>query len=357
MENKGIRTRYLNKRYHLMAAVGIAAGGLMLVILLIHMLISNDVPAWMPSYVLLFAVLLIVFCLLFFLYALNPEKKIRKSDDAFCDEAGVNSDYLPEYYWSKESRAVMQRYQTETERKKMMETSIEASRYIALQQQINPHFLYNAMDSIRSDLLIAGEEQIAETVEALSKYFSYVVTNMDKMAGIEEELNNVKDYFHVQEYRFEERVSMEIIDEISDADRADLRMPRLTLQPLVENAIYHGLERIKKHGKVTVHLYESDDDLMIRVSDNGVGMDVETLERLNAGLNPAIRTEKQDPQSERKRRGGIALMNVNSRIKVLFGEDYGLRIYSLPGTGTDVTVRLPKIYRDTLNEERITADF
>ena len=219
----------------------------------------------------------------------------------------------------------------------------------ALQNQINPHFLYNTLDAIRSDALIAGEIRIADTIEALSTFFAYTISNMDQLATLDEELGHVRDYFYIQKYRFEERLNLQIEDWGDVEDPSQFYVPRLTLQPLVENAIYHGLEGRDKCGTVTISLEQTSEHLILHVIDDGLGMEPEVLKELNARLRNVFAGQSKTE----KKQGGIALGNVNSRIQLLFGKDYGLRLYSVKGCGTDVRVLLPRVTKDNINEKRI----
>ena len=112
--------------------------------------------------------------------------------------------------------------------------------YQALQSQINPHFLYNTLDSIRGEALMAGNENIASMTERLSRFFRYCISNKGNIATIRDEINNILDYFYIQEYRFGDKFHLEI--EV-DEECYSYKIPQMTLQPIVENAIFHGLER------------------------------------------------------------------------------------------------------------------
>ena len=183
--------------------------------------------------------------------------------------------------------------------------------YLALQNQINPHFLYNTLEAIRADALIAGVDQIADTTEALATFFRYTITDVERLVTLSDELENVEDYFTIQKFRFGDRMNLEL--ELNDEELLSARMPRLVLQPLVENAVAHGLEEKTGEGTVKVVVESSRNVLYIYVKDDGVG---------------------------------IALPNVNSRIKLLFGEDYGLHVFSSEGMGTEIRMLLPLIYDD-----------
>lgn len=337
-----IHTKNLYQRAKYFIA-GAAAGNIILLLVLAACLLMGTIEAtgWTEGLLLLTVCLLVLQMAGICLYLYRPYKIQRDLDQKFAGDDKVTVDeYAPVYYWSDSNRAVIRKFQTAADREKIMELSIQSSRYMALQRQINPHFLYNTLDAIRSDMMIAGNIEIADTVEALSKYFAYAVSNMEQVATIYEELENVRDYFHIQKYRFEDRLGLKIIDKIGAQEIQETQIPRLTLQPLVENAIVHGLETTSHYGTVTIQLSQTSDKLMIHVADDGIGMDADELCRLNERLRQSFR------QKNSQKRGGIALDNVNSRIKLLFGEDYGLRVFSMKNVGTDISVMLPLVKKE-----------
>ena len=210
--------------------------------------------------------------------------------------------------------------------------------YLALQNQINPHFLYNTLESIRGEALIAGLSGVADMTEALAKFFRYTITNVENLVTVQDELDNCETYFLIQKYRFGERLQLHVDYDSEDwEDIMGCRIPKLTLQPILENSIIHGTELKVDTGNLRIQFERTQDRLLIRISDDGVGMDEETLAKLNRKLgrdgNELIHGEE--------RKGGIALANVNSRIHLLFGEEYGLHVYSVPQKGTDVEVTIP----------------
>ena len=212
------------------------------------------------------------------------------------------------------------------------------AQYLALQNQINPHFLYNTLEAIRGDALSAGMRDIASITEALATFFRYTISNMDNLVSVEEELSNAENYFAIQNYRFGERIRMQVTIEPGCEAAMDLMIPKLTLQPIIENAIIHGLEERVGPGSVTVHIAMDTARLLIDVRDDGVGMDEAVLDEINRRL---VFPEGLKTREDKSRAGGIALINVNNRIKLLFGEQYGLRVSSIRGTGTRVDIQLP----------------
>lgn len=220
----------------------------------------------------------------------------------------------------------------------------------ALQAQINPHFLYNTLESIRGEALLSGMDTIADMTEALATFFRYTISKVENLVSVEEELQNCETYFHIQRYRFADRLELHI--SCDPADREAIyrcRLPKLTIQPIVENSIIHGTELKLGTGHIRIQLERTQKRLLIRISDDGVGMDAETLFRLNERLGKSAIA--QPPQS----RGGLALANVDSRIRLLFGDKYGLHAFSTPGVGTDVEITLPMIAsdRDIPNREAL----
>ncbi len=298
--------------------------------------------------------LLAVFALSFvvdYVHLYRPYRAVRRRENEILHGKNVENGLALPYVYSPEGRLLEREFSKLYDRKSMLEQSMQQSQYFALLNQINPHFLYNALDAIRSDALIAGEFKIADTIEALSTYFAYTISNLDQLATLAEELEHVKDYFAIQKYRFEDRLDMNIVNQ-TGVQPQELFIPRLTLQPIVENAIGHGLAGRQKKGTVTIELMQTSEHLIINVMDDGVGMEEEALTQLNDRLQDIFTPQPQ----ARKKTGGIALRNVNSRIRMLFGDDYGIRLYSTLGAGTTARVLLPNVLREDIDEKRILED-
>jgi two-component system sensor histidine kinase YesM len=199
----------------------------------------------------------------------------------------------------------------------------------ALQAQINPHFLYNTLDSIHWLALTRGDETISKMVTALSKLFRYTLSRNDGLITIREEIEHVRNYITIQEFRFKDRFKVWI-----DVDERLLpcKIVKLVVQPLVENAIVHGIERLTDGGLIALRVYEHNETIYIDVSDNGPGADLnqmqELLERGNQSGLPAR---------------GYGVQNVHQRIKLAFGNDYGLNYEQILNGGTRVTIKIPKL--------------
>lgn len=209
----------------------------------------------------------------------------------------------------------------------------EKADYALYQKQINPHFLYNTLECIRSEALMSGNENIAGMAEHLARFFRYSIFGKADILTVRDELENIRDYFFIQQYRFGDRCRLEIRTEDDEVLGAEI--PKLTIQPIVENAIFHGLERKAKDGLVVVQIQHTDKDVIIVISDNGAGVDAATLQQLKLRIS-SIGVHNEGNH-------GIALPNVNKRLKMHFGNEYGIDIHSVVGVGTDVEIRIPYI--------------
>ncbi|WP_410512856.1 histidine kinase [Paenibacillus sp. BR2-3] len=215
--------------------------------------------------------------------------------------------------------------------------------YLALQNQINPHFLYNTLEGIRGETLNAGLENVAKMTEALATFFRYTISNAENLVTLEDELMNVNNYYIIQKYRFNERLHLRVeYETMNEMEIMMYKIPKLTLQPIVENSIYHGIERNIGKGDLRIKIETTTKRLIITISDNGIGMTEERLKEVNDKLS---RTSLDYINPDTKTQGGIAIVNVNNRIKLLFGEEYGVCVYSTMHVGTDVEITLPLIKR------------
>lgn len=198
-----------------------------------------------------------------------------------------------------------------------------------LQAQINPHFLYNTLDAIVWSAEAGNEKQVVKMVGSLSEFFRSSLNKGKEIVTIREELSHVRSYLEIQQIRYQDILDYEIdvpeelyINEI----------PKITVQPVVENALYHGIKEKRGGGKISVTGREDGNDYIITVSDNGIGMEPDRLQEVRDGLTDS------SPDSKKI----YGLYNVNQRIKLDFGDEYGLSIDSVYDEGTTVTIRLPK---------------
>ncbi len=202
--------------------------------------------------------------------------------------------------------------------------NLREAELLVLQTQINPHFLYNTLDSIRFTALENGDEKAGEQIEILSEIFRYVLNKNEETTTIAQELEFVKNYISLQKNRFGNR--LEVVYNI-DENVLDCEAMRLILQPLVENSIYHGVEKKIGPGKITVNILKDGDRIKYIVSDDGMGSD-------EALVNQIINSDKNSKKV-------FALKNINNRIQLEYGNEYGLSFSSVKGMGTTVEVTFP----------------
>lgn len=209
----------------------------------------------------------------------------------------------------------------------------------SLEAQINSHFLYNTLESINSMAEIEGIESISVMSMALGNMFRYSIKTKSELVTMAEELNHVKDYVSIQQIRFSNRFHVDL--EVPEA-LLSKKVLKLILQPIVENALYHGLHSCRFGDAIRICAQLNDRILSISVSDNGCGMTKEQLNSLCDSLaEPARFTElgQRNKQS-------IGLKNIHSRIELYYGQGYGLSIKSQEGRGTEVTIRLPVLQEE-----------
>ena len=199
----------------------------------------------------------------------------------------------------------------------------------ALQAQINPHFLYNTLDSIQWMCERGKNESAVRMVGALGKLFRISISRGHELIPIRDELKHVESYLIIQKYRYSDR--FEYTFDV-DESLGGYLCSKITLQPLVENAIYHGIEPLIDDGEIIISVKPDGDDILMTVSDNGVGMTAEQVEGL-------LKKERSDSS-------GIGIKNVSDRIKIYFGDNYGVKVESEPDVGTKITVRIPKVTKE-----------
>lgn len=243
-------------------------------------------------------------------------------------------DFLTKEQKGKREDSVVSWDEAEDEKLNLIKKRMEIS---YLQYQINPHFLYNTLDSIRSRALSDHQAEIAKMTEILSRFFRYCINRSDTLVTVQEETEHIRDYYFIQKYRFEEKLDMRI--ELEEEEINTLYLPKMTLQPVVENAMIHGLEKVAYKGEIRLRFYRTQKKLVIVISDNGAGMDAEELIRLNERMENL----HYNAGSKKGNRNGIALNNTNVRLKMIFGEESGIHYRSMPGEGTDAMITLPAV--------------
>lgn len=202
------------------------------------------------------------------------------------------------------------------------------SEFDSLQAQINPHFLYNTLDIIVWQIENEKQSEAVHTVTALARFFRLSLGKGKNIVTVKDEIDHVRNYLMIQHMRFKNKFDYEF--DVAE-DVLELPSLKLMLQPLVENAIYHGMEFMDGDGMITVKAWRKEDELYLSVADNGLGMTEDKVEMILTGKST----------SGNGRGSGIGVKNVNERIKLYFGEAYGLTIDSETDEGTTVIIHLP----------------
>ena len=212
------------------------------------------------------------------------------------------------------------------------------SEFDTLQSQINPHFLYNTLDIIVWMIENENSDKAVNIVTALAKFFRISLSKGKNIITVKDEVEHVRNYLMIQNMRFKNRFEYTI-----DVDEKVLSYSslKLMLQPLVENAIYHGMEFMDGDGEIDVKVFKEDDSLYFTITDNGLGMSEDMVETLlSKDFVPS------------KKGSGIGVKNVNERIKLYFGSEYGLKVESEPDEGTKITIHLPAVVYGENDEDR-----
>lgn len=207
---------------------------------------------------------------------------------------------------------------------------LNKAEYKALQAQINPHFLYNTLDTMSSIASIQNCEIVSSLCQSLSSIFRYSLDMKHPYSTVVKEINHLKNYVFVMNVRMREEVKYSFrIDEKVLQDS----VPRISLQPLVENALIHGLKNKRGEKDIEIAAEEANGILLISVKDNGVGMDTQEINR----------RLKENDKTAMEEGSSIGIFNINARMKMLYGEEYGLTVESACGEGTCVTLRIPRV--------------
>jgi two-component system sensor histidine kinase YesM len=211
----------------------------------------------------------------------------------------------------------------------------------AMQARINPHFMYNTLETIGMAVEEDEDDTVVEMVSLLGRMLRYSISNKEKMVTIEQEIQQTRDYLTIQKIRFEDRIEFSIHEVI---DIKEYITPKFILQPIVENAIKHGLDH-QEDFKIEIFITASGDSLIekqkvhFKIRDNGPGIPEDILSELNQYL-------QSDPMGKRDSKFG--LINVHGRLIMMFGNQYGLQVKSEIHKGTEVTISIPLMKTEML---------
>ena len=207
------------------------------------------------------------------------------------------------------------------------EVNLRKTELKALQAQINPHFLYNTLDSIAWMCEQGRNADAVKMVHALARLFRISISKGHELIPISKEIEHAESYLQIQKYRYKNQFTYHFH---VDPDCLHYLCNKITLQPIIKNAINHGLDLLVDEGRIDVYVQQDGDDIVFRVEDNGVGMSQEQI----------VAILEHGP----KERTGIGIRNVNDRLQIYFGKEYGLTITSKLDVGTCVEIRMPKLW-------------
>ena len=229
------------------------------------------------------------------------------------------------------------------DRQNTMQLSTKQAEFLALQNQINPHFLYNTLESITWMVEAQENEGAVRMISELAKLLRVSLSRGKTIISIKDELQHSRSYMNIQLARYKERFKTEFRIE---KEIENYCIVKLVIQPILENAIYYGVGNMDEDedGRIIVSGEKKEEDILITIEDNGMGMPEEVLEKILT-----------DNSKVPKHGSGVGVINVHSRIRLMFGEKYGLSIESEPDEGTRVTIRIPAIPYTPENAERLES--
>lgn len=273
----------------------------------------------------------------------NPIRALEKAVKEF--ESGVVSLNIPEngsyeiQHLAKAIKSMVNQMNLLMENIMIEQEAKRKSELNALQAQINPHFLYNTLDSIIWMIENENYDGAIIMVTALARFFRISLSKGKNVITVRDELEHARNYLTIQNIRYKNKFSYSIE---ADEETLDLTSIKLIIQPLIENAIYHGMEYMSGEGDILVKSYKKNEDLYIDIIDNGLGMLQEVADKL---LTEAV-------NNQQRKGSGIGLKNVHERIKLYFGEEYGLEVYSEPDEGTTIRIHMPSIEFESIREAK-----
>lgn len=265
------------------------------------------------------------------LFAASVSKPVRKLEKIMTQvEDGIyNADFSIKgsaeiESLSKRFKSMMKEIQKLMDEIRTKEKSLRVSEIKTLHSQINPHFLYNTLDTIVWMAELGDMDKVVSVSKAMASFFRLSLRGGSELTNVRDELEHVKQYLLIQKERYQDKLSFDIH---ADESLFDISIPKIILQPLVENSIYHGIRNLAGMGNIIIEAIKTEYGLLLTVEDNGVGFNVE-VPRKNEAASPL---------------GGVGLQNVDERIRLYYGEGFGLNLTSIPGKGTKVLLKLGKL--------------
>ena len=285
-------------------------------------------------FIMFFAIFILVFLNMFVSSRIaNPikalEKSVKKLENGVKDvDIAISGSYEIQHL-GKAIKSMVNQLHVLMDNIVKEQESKRKSELNALQAQINPHFLYNTLDSIVWMIENENYDRAITMVTALARLFRISLSKGKNIISVKDEIEHARNYLTIQNIRYKNKFTYNI-----DVDEETLNLStiKLIIQPLIENAIYHGMEFMGGDGEILIKAYLKEEDLYIDVIDNGLGMEQEVADTLLTREN-----------NGKKKSSGIGLKNVHQRIQIYYGVEYGLKIYSEPDEGTTIRIHVPAI--------------
>ena len=295
-------------------------------------------------FIMIFAIFILISINMFVSYRIaNPIRALEKAVKEI--ENGVVSLNIPKngsyeiQHLAKAIKSMVNQMNLLMENIMIEQEAKRKSELNALQAQINPHFLYNTLDSIIWMIENENYDGSIVMVTALARFFRISLSKGRNVITVRDELEHARNYLTIQNIRYKNKFSYSIQ---ADEETLYLTSIKLIIQPLIENAIYHGMEYMSGEGDILVKSYKKNEDLYIDIIDNGLGMLQEVADKLLT----------EEVNNQQRKGSGIGLKNVHERIKLYFGVEYGLEIYSEPDEGTIIRIHMPAIEFESIREEK-----
>ena len=328
------KLKYISNRA---LVLGTVVFGSFIILAVIQLLLAykGETPWWMAIIITIFAIL---FPIVFWLWIHRPYMRCEKMTDRFLDG------YI---FSEKEDMELLNLTPSIQKQMKMVDRIVRSpqymdlnkrqAQYLALQNQINAHFIYNVLESIKMMAEIDEEYAISDAVTALGKLLRYSMKWVSGNVLVEQELEYIKNYMALINLRFDYEIYLSLnLPELV----LKQEIPKMSLQPIVENAIYHGIEQMAEDTNIYIKGILDGDDCVIEITDAGKGMSEEEVEKLRLKIAGKI-------DSNGGSGNGIGLKNVQDRIHIAFGDQYGIEIASKLGCYTKIMVRIPITHRQS----------
>ncbi|MEH7073110.1 sensor histidine kinase [Neobacillus drentensis] len=267
-------------------------------------------------------------------------KQISKGNLAGADIKITTKDELkPLTETFNQMRTNLRQLVTEIKQKSELDKLLKELELRSLQNQINPHFLFNTLNTVSKMAYLEEAEQTSRLIEAVAAILRYNLSDFDKASTLREEVRIVQEYFYIQQTRFGERITFET--DIDD-DCLDIQIPSLILQPLIENAFMHGVESYEENGVISLHIHRQNGRIYVEVIDNGAGMDEHTKRRLRKYVECIEPEEGFEAEKTKSHSNGIGVKNVIRRLQLFYQRNDICEIESEPMCGTNFRLTIPE---------------